>query len=80
MGPSVRGISFEIPNEYGKWLVNILKPINCNKYNWFIGSGEEYKYQDNDLITLFPNNVSILKGEELLELIHTVESQYIIFT
>lgn len=79
MGPSVRGISFEIPNEYGEWLVNILKPIDCKKYNWFIVSGEEYKLQDNDLIPLFPDDVSILKGEELLEFIETAESQYIIF-
>ncbi|MNI20855.1 hypothetical protein D3C73_743530 [compost metagenome] len=80
MGPRVRGISFEIPNEYGKWLVNILKPINCNKYKWFIGLGEEYKFQDNDLIPLFPDDVGILKGEELLKFIDTAENQYIIFT
>lgn len=80
MGPGVRGISFEIPNEYGHWLANILKPIDCKKYNWLIGSGEEYKLRDNDLMPLFPEDVRLLKGEELLKFVDTVESQYIIFS
>ncbi|WP_165452399.1 DUF2691 family protein [Paenibacillus thalictri] len=79
MEPNVRGISFEIPNEYGQWLINILKPIDCKKYNWLIGSGEEYRLRDNDLIPLFPQGDRILKGEELLRFIDTAESQYIIF-
>ncbi|CAG7658299.1 DUF2691 family protein [Paenibacillus allorhizosphaerae] len=79
LGQNVRGISFLIPNEYGKWLVNILKPIDFKKYNWSIGSGEEYKYQDNDLIRLFPDDVSILRGAELFKIIDTAEPQYIIF-
>ncbi|WP_028552329.1 DUF2691 family protein [Paenibacillus sp. UNC451MF] len=60
MKSSVRGISFEISNEYGKWLVNILRPIDCKKYTWVIGSGEEYKHQNNDLTPLFPDEVSTL--------------------
>ncbi|RAV21517.1 DUF2691 family protein [Paenibacillus contaminans] len=75
----MRGISFEIPNEYGKWLPNILKPIDCKEYNWIIGAGEEYKLQDNDLVSLFPDDVDILKGKELLQFIDTTEPQYIIF-
>ncbi|GAA3412147.1 DUF2691 family protein [Paenibacillus hodogayensis] len=79
MGQNVRGISFLIPNEYDKWLFNILKPIDFKKYKWSIGSGEEYKYQDNDLIRLFSDDVSILRGEELFKIIDTVEPQYIVF-
>lgn len=61
MGQRMRGISFEIPNEYGKWLSDILKPIDFMNYNWLVGGGEEYKSQDNDLKPLFPNDVNILK-------------------
>lgn len=79
MRQRMRGISFEIPNEYGKWINIILKPIDCKKYDWLIGAGEEYKLQDNDLIPLFPDDVGILTGAELLQFIDEGESQYIIF-
>ncbi|MGO1059147.1 DUF2691 family protein [Planococcus sp. FY231025] len=36
-----RGISFEIPNEYGNWLGKILKPINGANCNWLVGEGTE---------------------------------------
>jgi len=79
MRQRVRGISFEIPNEHGKWLSDILKPFNCKNYNWLVGAGEEYKWQDNDLKPLFPHDVNILKGEDLLQFLDSEEPQYIIF-
>jgi hypothetical protein len=74
-----RGITFEIPNEYGDWLANILKPIDCTKYNWLIGPGEEYKVVENELVSLFPANIHTVDGQTLLEFIKTESSQYIIY-
>ncbi|MCD1261412.1 DUF2691 family protein [Paenibacillus athensensis] len=75
----MRGISFEIPNEYGKWLFDVLKPFDCKDYNWLVGAGEEYKWQENDLKPLFADDVDILEGEDLLQIIDSEEPQYIIF-
>ncbi|MGF2616439.1 DUF2691 family protein [Rossellomorea vietnamensis] len=38
-----RDISLELPNEYGTFLSEILKPIDITAYNWKIGAGESYK-------------------------------------
>ncbi|WP_408638356.1 DUF2691 family protein [Paenibacillus aestuarii] len=57
-----------------------MKPFERKKYNWLVGAGEEYKWQDTDLKPIFPDNVNILNGEELLQFINTDVSQYIIFT
>lgn len=74
----IRGITFEIPNEYGHWLAKILKPIDCSNYHWFIGPGEGYKLVKKELVALFPDNIEILDGELLLNYIGTDASQYII--
>jgi hypothetical protein len=78
MEERIRGITFEIPNEYGKWLYNILRPIDCTKYNWFIGPGEGYISVENDLVPLFPTDLDSVEGVALLEFIGTKEVQYII--
>lgn len=78
MEESVRGITFEIPNEHGNWLYKILQPLDCTKYSWRIGYGEGYKSVNGDLIALFPAYVDRLDGGALLEFIDTKESQYII--
>lgn len=45
-----RGITFEIPNEYGNWLGKILEPLDMALFNWLViedtqilsGNGEEW--------------------------------------
>lgn len=44
-----RGISFEIPNEYGSFLGEVLKPINITEFIWRIGSEESYLVEDDKL-------------------------------
>ena len=38
----VRGISFEIPNAYGRYLFEILDNIEITEFIWRIGGGEAY--------------------------------------
>ncbi|MBB6448000.1 DUF2691 family protein [Bacillus benzoevorans] len=44
-----RGISFEIPNEYGSFLGEVLKPINITEFIWRIGGEESYFVEDDKL-------------------------------
>lgn len=49
------GLSFTIPNEYGRYLFDILKPIHPEQYFWLTGGEEAYYIEDNELGTpLFP--------------------------
>lgn len=42
----MRGVSFAIPNEYGKQFFDILKEVNVSRWHWWIGNGEyEYKFR-----------------------------------
>ncbi|ANU23065.1 hypothetical protein BCM40_06645 [Planococcus donghaensis] len=43
-----RGISFEIPNEWGKWLEEVFKPVDISTYYWQVGSRELYTMIDNE--------------------------------
>lgn len=44
------GVRFQIPNEYGKYLAEILEPIDCTKYNWKVESSTEiWKVTDGKL-------------------------------
>lgn len=51
----MRGLTFEIPNEYGRHLFNILSEINCKEYIWQTG-GEEAYYIENGKLgsSIFP--------------------------
>lgn len=74
-----RGISFEIPNEYGCLLGDALQPIDVKIYNWKIGDGESYKFLNGRLEeALFPEDQPILEGSELENLIEANE-YYVIF-
>ncbi|MER2262134.1 MAG: DUF2691 family protein [Psychrobacillus sp.] len=74
----MRGISFEIPNSYGKHLWEILESINIRELTWKIGDGESYFIENNTLGNpLFPNSSS-LNGEELWEQI-SKKDYYLIF-
>ncbi|MEI1421532.1 DUF2691 family protein [Bacillus cabrialesii] len=43
-----RGVSFQIPNEYGRFLWRILQPLEITNYNWQT-SGESYFVVDGEL-------------------------------
>ncbi|MBT2655810.1 DUF2691 family protein [Bacillus sp. ISL-18] len=44
-----RGISFEIPNEYGRFLWEVLTPVELTKFIWRSGGEESYLIEDNEL-------------------------------
>ncbi|WP_456363677.1 DUF2691 family protein [Priestia aryabhattai] len=56
-----RGITYEIPNEYGNFISDILEPLSSLKLFWSVGEQEIYKVEDNKLKNepLFLNNVTI---------------------
>lgn len=74
----MRGISFEIPNKYGKYLLEILDSINLREFTWRIGDGESYFINNNQLGTPLFLNSSILDGDKLYENI-TKEDYYLLF-
>ena len=78
MGIAVRGITFEIPNRYGKQLWDILKDIDLSRWDWQIGSGESYIVENDSLTTdLFGTMIS-LSGKELVKRISEYD-YYLIF-
>ncbi|MCA1032879.1 DUF2691 family protein [Bacillus timonensis] len=42
----LRGISFEIPNKYGTYLADMLKPIDITTFNWLNQNEEAYIITD----------------------------------
>ncbi|MFF3102535.1 DUF2691 family protein [Viridibacillus arvi] len=74
----IRGLTFEIPNGYGKYLFEILSDLELNGLNWRIGGGESYIKENNTLgEPLFPSLCTV-NGETLSELI-SKEEYYLIF-
>jgi len=74
----IRGLTFEIPNGYGKYLFEILSDLELNGLNWRIGGGESYIIENNTLgEPLFPSLCTV-NGETLSELI-SKEEYYLIF-
>lgn len=74
----MRGLSFEIPNAYGKYLFEILDGTNIKGFTWKIGDGESYFVENNTLGNpLFPTTC-ILNGEGLHKEISKQDS-YLIF-
>ncbi|MGG0716193.1 DUF2691 family protein [Robertmurraya massiliosenegalensis] len=73
----IRGIRFEIPNQYGHFLGDVLKPIDMTEYQWKIGQGESYliinDQLDKDLL-----KGDVIEGTELKKLIDYNRS-YLIF-
>lgn len=73
-----RGISFTIPNNYGTYLKEILKPINLIRYRWFVGSEESYTVKDDKLDEpLFPDS-AVIDGKTFADVINHGK-QYLIF-
>lgn len=63
----MRGLTFEIPNEYGQHLDNILSAINCQQYFWLTGGEEAYYIENGELGSpLFPRQ-EIWGGEAFLQ-------------
>lgn len=58
-----RGIRFEIPNAYGRFLGEILKPMEVSNFDWFIGEEESYFVVDDTLgDSLFPDMIMGMNG------------------
>ncbi|PEJ59931.1 hypothetical protein CN692_03895 [Bacillus sp. AFS002410] len=74
-----RGISFEIPNQYGQFLAEILKPVYINDFNWFITGEESYLVVEEELGEhLFPEEIKVYNGQELDEVLKNHE-YYLLF-
>ncbi|MUT67964.1 DUF2691 family protein [Paenibacillus sp. NEAU-GSW1] len=74
-----RGLIFEIPNEYGNFLEEILSPFDMTLYDWYVGGEESYFVNDNQLVEpLFPNEEFGLDGAILKRTIENMK-QYLIF-
>ena len=74
-----RGISFKLPNEYGTFLGDILKPIDISSFSWRIGEVETYQIINNELCeALFPEDKEIIEGIALKKLLEN-NSYYVIF-
>lgn len=74
----MRGVSFEIPGAYGKYLFDILDDINIKELHWKIGGGESYFIENNTLGDPLFSTTCILSGEELHKEI-SKEDYYLIF-
>lgn len=61
------GVSFQIPNEYGKYLSYILEPIPVDQYQWSIDNDEIHLLENNEIINefLFKDKDRIIQGETL---------------
>ena len=74
-----RGLTFDIPNTFGQFAADILKPFPISAYTWFIGDGEAYTDFKEDTDTdLFPQNQRIIEGHELRQRLEG-NSYYMIF-
>jgi hypothetical protein len=74
-----RGISFEIPNEYGSYLDEVLNSFDMTVFNWSVGCCESYFVEDGELgEPLFPEEINVIDGGVLKG---TLESKkyYVIF-
>ncbi|MEO3946169.1 DUF2691 family protein [Gorillibacterium sp. CAU 1737] len=74
----IRGISFQIPNEYGSYLKEILQPIDVTLFDWYTGGEESYTTINQRQEPLFPNEVFGLDGADLGATIEN-KNQYLIF-
>ena len=73
----MRGISFEIPNAYGRYLFEILDNIEITEFIWRIGGGEAYYVEASKLDTLLPTGI-IVDGQTLKNII-SKKDYYLIF-
>jgi hypothetical protein len=74
-----RGMSFEIPNEYGSFLWEVLMPFEITEFVWASGGEESYLVVDDELQEpLFPEEINGMDGLLLRELLEE-NKYYLIF-
>ncbi|MEG0774294.1 DUF2691 family protein [Clostridium sp.] len=62
------GVSFEIPNEYGNYLSDILEPLPVQCYQWLINDDEIHLLKDNKFTDeMLFNDRGVISGEKLYE-------------
>jgi Protein of unknown function (DUF2691). len=69
-----RGIRFEIPNQHGKFIAEVLQPIDCLHYEWHIDRDEIWKSHGVG-VPLFTKQC--MDGHEFLNLINS--NYYVVF-
>ncbi|MEH7463057.1 DUF2691 family protein [Bacillus thuringiensis] len=75
----IRGITFEIPNDYGQHLADILKPLEITTKNWLVEPEESYLVSNNQLDTpFFPDKQEVIGGATMHDLINS-KCYYLIF-
>jgi hypothetical protein len=60
-----RGISLELPNEYGSFLGEILRPLDMTIFNWYTGGEESYLVKNGELRELLPRMTDGMDGRLL---------------
>ena len=66
----LRGIKFQVPNEWGILIYNILEGIDLKKYIWKIDNDEVYiKDNSENNGFLFPQEKNEFSGEEFIKII-----------
>lgn len=69
----MRGISFNIPNEYGNVLEKILYKFDVKKYNWYISDIDIYNCDDkNDFSS------GLISGISFDNSLNSINNQYIV--
>ncbi|MGG3518626.1 DUF2691 family protein [Bacillus pseudomycoides] len=67
-----RGISFQIPNKFGSFLGDVLKPIDISTFSWRVIPVESYLVVNNELDIdkdLFETDTKIMEGADLKKLL-----------
>ncbi|MBU3088235.1 DUF2691 family protein [Clostridium gasigenes] len=70
------GVTFTIPNEYGKYLSGILEPIPFGEYQWSIDNDEIHMLENNEF--LFKEEDKLIQGERLYN-IAKINTYYLVF-
>ncbi|MCT4784507.1 MULTISPECIES: DUF2691 family protein [Exiguobacterium] len=65
-----RGINFKIPNTYGRFLPDMLRPVDITSYSWFVGGEEFYRGQDGEIDRPLLLEETEKDGEIFSHLIH----------
>ena len=58
------GVIFEIPNEYGKYLSEILEPLPVSLYDWVIDNDEIHLVDNDEFSNKFLFNENVMISEK----------------
>ncbi|MDT0162924.1 DUF2691 family protein [Bacillus sp. AG4(2022)] len=53
----IRGMTFEIPNEYGRFLFEILLALKASSFEWMIAGEEGYFIENGELAESFSRKI-----------------------